>query len=534
MSTIKPLILLILDGWGHSHKYHGNAIKQAYTPNLDYLWYHCPRTLLHTSGEHVGLPKGQMGNSEVGHTTIGAGRVINQELLRISKAIETGKFFNNQVLKNIYEKTSLANQKIHLIGLCSDGGVHSHIKHLFALIEMSKQYSKLETCIHFISDGRDTKPASAQKFINQLKERIDNISNINICTISGRYYGMDRDCRWNRTEKTYKCLINNQIDQTYFQNIQKLIQDSYKNNIYDEFILPTRIYHGTINNGDSIIFFNFRPDRARQLAQAFCSNSFSSFKTKKIHNLSVATFTTYSSSLNTAIVFPKIIHNNFLGQIISENQLKQLRLAETEKYAHVTYFFNGGREEPFSGENRFLVTSPSVNLYDSTPEMSAWTITNRLIEAINQDVYQLIIVNYANPDMLGHTGNFSATKKSIEIMDQCLAKLLKTTKNKEVSIIITADHGNAEEMLDTYNQTCKSHTNNLVPLIFIPNTKKISVFNKSCSRPEPLGSLADIAPTILHMLNINIPKEMSGQSLIDNMLIHNKCSTKLDLIYSFK
>ena len=514
MSTKQPLILIILDGWGHSHKYHGNAIKQAYTPNLDFLWHHYPKALLHASGEHVGLPENQMGNSEVGHTTIGAGRIINQELVRISKAIEVGDFFNNQILRNAYKKTSITNHRMHLIGLCSDGGVHSHIKHLFALIEMSKQYRNMETCIHFICDGRDTEPANAQKFINQIKERIDNIDNINICTISGRYYSMDRDCRWSRTEKTYKCLLEDKVNQAYFQDANKLIQDSYRDKIYDEFIFPARIHSGTINNGDTVIFFNFRPDRMRQLAQAFCNDSFKSFKVKQLYDLKIITFTTYDNSLNIPIVFPAISQNNFLGQIISKNKLKQLRLGETEKYAHVTYFFNGGREEPFSGENRFLIASPSVDLYDSTPEMSAWVITKHLIEAINQNIYQLIIVNYANPDMVGHTGNFSATKKSIETVDQCIGKVFNIIKNNKINIIITADHGNAEKMLDGHNQPCKSHTNNLVPLILISNTKESLIPDKQCNAIKSVGSLADIAPTVLHMLNLDIPKEMNGQTLI--------------------
>ena len=514
--TTKPLILLILDGWGYSSKYHGNAVKQAYTPNLDFLWHHYPNALLNASGEHVGLPEEQMGNSEVGHTTIGSGRVINQELVRIGKAIKTGNFFKHQLLQATYKQINSTKNKIHLVGLCSDGGVHSHIKHLLALIQISKQYKNLETCIHIITDGRDTEPQNAQKFINQIQEHINSTSNINICTISGRYYSMDRDCRWSRTEKAYNCLTQNIINHNYFQDIQSFLKDSYKKRIYDEFILPTRVYYGAIDEGDCIIFFNFRPDRMRQLVQSFCMTSFKNFKIKSFSKLNIITFTTYDSTLSLPVVFPKINQNNFLGQIVSENGLKQLRIAETEKYAHVTYFFNGGREEPFSGENRLLIASPSTDLYDKTPEMSAHAITDKIIEAIKHNTYDIIIANYANPDMIGHTGNFSATQKSIEIVDKYLATLLNVVKNYEITIMITADHGNAEEMFDRHNQPCKSHTNNLVPLILIPDTlASLMLYNHY--RARPIGSLADIAPTILDLLDIDIPSEMNGKSLIKKL-----------------
>lgn len=502
----KPLILIILDGWGYSNQYHGNAIKQANTPNLNFLWHYYPRTLLNASGEHVGLPNKQMGNSEVGHTTIGAGRTINQELVRISKEIENGNFFENKIIKTVYDATRSKKKKIHLIGLCSDGGVHSHINHLIALINISKQYQNLKTCIHIITDGRDTKPQNAEKFINKILDCINQTNNIKICTVSGRYYSMDRDCRWSRTQQTYNCLINNQINHAYENNTKKLIAESYKQQIYDEFILPTRINIGKIDEGDGLIFFNFRPDRMRQLVQSFFNESFQGFTTKKFLKLHIATFTTYDNSLNLPIIFPKNLKNNFLGQIISEKGLKQFRLAETEKYAHVTYFFNGGREEPFAGEDRQLIPSPSVNFYDSKPEMSAEQITNTIIKAINRNIYHLIIANYANPDMIGHTGNFNATKQSIEIIDKYIGKILKTIENKEIDLIITADHGNAEQMLDELNQTCKSHTNNLIPFILISSNNIYKL--------KQVGSLADIAPTILDLFNINIPQDMNGQSLI--------------------
>ena len=327
--NINPVILIIVDGLGYSSIYHGNAFKQAYTPNLKFLWNKFPKTLLNASSYHVGLPEAQMGNSEVGHTTIGAGRIINQDLVRINKSIDNKNFFQNGVLNNIYKKTLKNKQKIHLIGLCSDGGVHSHINHLMALIHISKQYKELETCIHIITDGRDTKPQNAKFFINQILNIIQEEPYIKICTLSGRYYSMDRDCRWTRTETIYKCLIKDIIATKYYDNPVKLINDSYNNNTFDEFIIPIRVNSGKIDDGDGVIFFNFRPDRMRQLVQAFANQSFKGFHTKKFLALNISTFTIYDRKLNLPVVFPKIPKNNFLGQIISENNFRQFRLAET-------------------------------------------------------------------------------------------------------------------------------------------------------------------------------------------------------------
>nr|YP_010471171.1 phosphoglycerate mutase [Synarthrophyton patena]UVF63000.1 phosphoglycerate mutase [Synarthrophyton patena] len=509
---LDTVILIILDGWGYSPIHHGNAIKQAYTPNLTLLWNKFPTTLLQASSDYVGLPKNQMGNSEVGHTTIGAGRIINQDLARINQSIFDKTFFSNYLLNSIYKNRIKQNQKVHIIGLCSDGGVHSHINHLIALIKISQKYKKIETCIHIITDGRDTKPQKAKFFINHILNIIKNQSHIKICTISGRYYSMDRDCRWSRTEKIYRCLIEDQIIENYYNDPIKLIDSSYKNNIFDEFIIPTRINKGKIEDKDSVLFFNFRPDRIKQLVQAFTSNLFKGFNTKKFETLNINTFTSYDSKLNLPIIFPKISKNNFLGQIISENNLKQFRLAETEKYAHITYFFNGGQEEPYSGEDRELIPSPQVDFYDSTPQMSAIHITQKIIEAKKKNIYKLIVANYANADMIGHTGNFKATKNSIEILDQCIGNILKEIKIHKTTLIITADHGNAEEMIDINNKPCKSHTKNAVPFILIkPNYSKI-ITNKLKNQ----GSLADISPTILDILKINKPKDMNGISLIND------------------
>ena len=505
----KQILLVILDGWGYNSKYHGNAIKQAKTPTLDFLWHHYPTTLLNASENHVGLPSDQVGNSEVGHTTIGAGRTIDQALVRISKSISDGSFFKEKNLNNIYRISEKKASKIHLIGLCSDGGVHSHFDHLIALLKISNKYKNVTTHLHLITDGRDTKPQSAKKFLSKLLNFIDENSNIVITTVSGRYYSMDRDCRWKRTEKAYNCLVENSIENIQKNNILNFIDKNYEADVYDEFILPTRINRGAIENDDGIIFFNFRPDRMRQLVQAFCLEDFRGFKTQPLKNLNIVTFTMYDSQLNLPVIFKTVPMHNFLGQVISESGLKQFRLAETEKYAHVTYFFNGGREEPFPGEDRALIPSPQVETYDTSPNMSACNINKKLIELSKSGQYNLIIVNYANPDMLGHTGNFLATKAAIEHIDQCLHEVIQHINNYEIVTLLTADHGNADVMLDKHNKPCKSHTKNLVPFIIINDDEHIKNIKLAKS-----GSLADIAPTILNLLQIDKPNEMDGISLI--------------------
>nr|YP_010155892.1 phosphoglycerate mutase [Cumathamnion serrulatum]QQY85256.1 phosphoglycerate mutase [Cumathamnion serrulatum] len=503
---IYPIILTILDGWGYSEETKGNAIKLANTPTIDTIWNKYPHALLSASGIDVGLPDKQMGNSEVGHTTIGSGRVIDQDLVRIGKSIEAKEFFNNQNIHNLCQTIEARQSKIHVIGLCSDGGVHSHINHLKALITMIKKY-KNSVCLHLITDGRDTSPKIATKFIKDILEYIKNDHQINICTISGRYYSMDRDCRWSRTEKAYNILTEDgSIENT--TDCIKIIDEYYKNNISDEFIPPTRVKIGKISNNDGILFFNFRPDRIRQLLHSLAKKNFKGFKTKKIENLIFTTFTNYDSSLNIPLVFPSQNQTNFLGQIISSYGFKQLRLAETEKYAHITYFFNGGIEEPFPGEDRELIPSPKVETYDLQPEMSAYKITESIIKAIDKNIYQLIIVNYANPDMIGHTGNLESTIEAIEVIDKCIKKILNKIDNSYIKLIITADHGNADYMIDEDNKPCKSHSLNMVPFILIDNKAMLE------NELKNYGSLADIAPTILDILNLKIPKEMNGESLI--------------------
>nr|QCI07956.1 Phosphoglycerate mutase [Plumaria plumosa] len=507
---ISPIILTILDGWGYSEKIKGNAIKLANTPTMNKIWKNYPHSLLSASGQDVGLPNNQMGNSEVGHTTIGAGRIINQDLVRIQKSINEKDFFQNSTIHNICRKTIDHKSKLHIIGLCSNGGVHSHINHLRAIISLLKQYNyQINTCLHLITDGRDTAPKEAVKYIKNILEDIKAEDSIKISTISGRYYSMDRDCRWSRTEKAYKILTEDNICNPH-NNCLEVLYKYYEEGISDEFIPPTRINNGKIEDNDSILFFNFRPDRTRQLLHSLAKASFKGFPIKIINNLYFTTFTRYDSSLNIPVVFPFIEKTNFLGQIISNKGLKQLRIAETEKYAHVTYFLNGGIEEPFPGEDRELIPSPKVETYDLSPAMSAYQITESVLKAIDKNIYHLIIVNYANPDMIGHTGNLQATIKAVNTVDKCMEKLLSKIDLIDGKLIITADHGNAEYMITSDNMICKSHSTNLVPFILIDSNDLYKYTLK------PYGCLADIAPTILDILQINIPNEMNGQSLMSN------------------
>nr|YP_009510590.1 phosphoglycerate mutase [Gracilaria ferox]AXI96263.1 phosphoglycerate mutase [Gracilaria ferox] len=514
---MKPIILTILDGWGYSETTKGNAIQLANTPTINKLWANYPHTLLNASGQDVGLPKGQMGNSEVGHTTIGAGRIINQDLVRISKSIEDQSFFKNKTITNICKQIKNNNAKLHLIGLCSDGGVHSHITHLFALIDIIQKYN-IEVCIHAITDGRDTSPYKSKIFIEQICKYTKELHNINICTLSGRYYSMDRDCRWSRTEKSYEVLLNDNLE--YRMDAVLKINEYYKKNISDEFIPPTRLQKGSIKNNDGIIFFNFRPDRMRQLLHTFTKSTFKGFHTKEFKSLEIITLTQYDPSLNIKTAFPPQKNINFIGEIISNHGLKQLRLAETEKYAHVTYFFNGGIEEPFPGEDRQLIPSPQVETYDLYPEMSAEALTTTAINAINKNIYALIVINYANPDMVGHTGDLAATIQAINTIDKCIKKIWTTSKSMNYTLIITADHGNADYMLDESNQPCTSHSTNPVPFILAEPSNQFNIYKNNLRNN---GNLADIAPTILELFNLDIPTEMNGKSLltINKIITHN-------------
>nr|YP_009313656.1 Phosphoglycerate mutase [Helminthocladia australis]SCW21910.1 Phosphoglycerate mutase [Helminthocladia australis] len=524
-NKIHPVVLTILDGWGLSDNTHGNAINLANTPTMDTLRKAYPTTSLSASGLDVGLPDNQVGNSEVGHTSIGGGRIILQDLVKITQAIDDKSFYNNHVFNSICEHTEKHKSQIHLIGLCSDGGVHSHITHLLALLKLLKNRNIDKVNIHFISDGRDTDSHCAIEFIDNIEHHIKKLGIGRIATISGRYYAMDRDCRWSRTEAFYKVLVEN--DNIQRKKPQELIRSFYEQEISDEFIIPTRINNGILEDNDGIILFNFRPDRMRQICQALSKENFKGFSTQKINNLQICTFTQYDSTLNIPIAFKPSSKNNFLGEVISKHQLKQLRITETEKYAHVTYFFNGGLEEPCLGEDRELISSPQVTTYDESPSMSATQITESVLAALEKDIYSLIVINYANPDMVGHTGNLASTIEAIEFVDQQLAKLLEGISKARGTMIITADHGNAECMININQKICKSHTTNLVPFILIENEKNKIDGHQENPRLRQTGSLIDIAPTIIDILELNKPDEMTGQSLIEPLKHGYKNTVKL-------
>jgi len=490
------ILLAILDGWGHSDKKIGNAIYYAHTPNFDYFWRKHPHCLLEASGEAVGLPAGQQGNSEVGHLNIGAGRIVYQESLKILKAIENGSFFENKVLTEAMKKAK--EHRLHLMGLIGNGGVHAMMEHLYALLEMAKEYGVKDVKIHCFLDGRDTPPKSAIEFIKELEEKLASIGIGKIASLIGRYYAMDRDKRWDRTKKAYDMLVRGKARKA--KNAIEAIEMAYENGETDEFVEPTIIDEdAVIKNGDVVIFFNFRPDRGRQLTKAFIEKNFKEFERMplKVH---FVTLTKYDKNFDNPSAFETEDIKNTFGEVISSNGLKQLRIAETEKYAHVTYFFNGGREEPFKNEHRCLIPSPKVATYDLKPEMSAYEVTKEVLKRM--DEYDVIILNYANPDMVGHTGNWNATLKALEAVDECLGKVVNKVIEKKGIAIITGDHGNAEEMFENENPKT-SHTTNPVPFILVGYDAKLKN-----------GKLGDIAPTMLYLLGIDKPKEMTGENLI--------------------
>jgi len=511
--SVSPVVLIILDGWGYREQTDGNAIAIANTPVMDSLWTAYPRTLIRTSGKAVGLPQGQMGNSEVGHLNIGAGRIVPQELVRISDAVEEGTIQDNPALVKICQAVLETNGKLHLMGLCSDGGVHSHLDHLIGLLHLAKAKNIKEVCIHAIMDGRDTNPKDGIKYIKQLQEQIDAIGIGRIVTISGRYYAMDRDKRWDRVKQAYNIMT---IDgEGHGLSAVDLMLSSYSEGINDEFVVPTRIAPGAVESGDGVIFFNFRPDRARELTQAFVDPNFSGFERSYIEPLSFLSFTQYDPNFPVLVAFEPQNLNNILGQVIAEHGLQQLRTAETEKYAHVTYFFNGGLEQPFPGEDRELIPSPSVATYDLQPEMSALEVTDVAIEGIEKGIYSLIVINYANPDMVGHTGIMDAAVKAIETVDHCLGLLLESISKAGGTAIIIADHGNAEYMSDEQGNPWTAHTTNPVPFILIEGEKRKIPGHGTDVPLRTDGCLADIAPTILEILGIPQPPEMTGHSMIE-------------------
>ncbi len=505
----KLTMLMILDGFGINENEKGNAIAEAKTPNLDKLMKTCPTTKIYTSGLQVGLPDGQMGNSEVGHTNIGAGRVVYQGLTRITKSIEDGDFFSNPELTGAIENCQKNHSKLHIMGLLSDGGVHSHIRHLYALLELCKRKDFEDVYVHCFLDGRDTPPTSAEGYITALEEKMKEKGVGKIASISGRFYAMDRDKRWERIGKAYDALVNGEGEK--FTAATTAIEQSYQQEIFDEFFVPTVLCNGdkpiaTIEDKDSVIFYNFRPDRAREITRAIVDKDFNEFPTKKM-DVTFVCMTSYDESMpNVSIAFkPEVLVNTF-GEYISKQGCKQLRIAETEKYAHVTFFFNGGEEKQYPGEDRILVPSPKVETYDMQPEMSAEEVTNKVIGAIESETYDAIILNYANPDMVGHTGVFEAAVAAIEKIDECVGRVLEAVQKVNGAVLITADHGNAEQMIDyKTGEPHTAHTTNPVPLILVGMNK---VRLKE-------GKLADLAPTMLEMMGLEKPEEMTGASLLE-------------------
>lgn len=510
-APISPAVLVILDGWGYRQATDANAIAAAQTPVMDSLWEAYPRTLIRTSGKDVGLPEGQMGNSEVGHLNLGAGRVVPQELVRITDAVEDRSLLRNPTLVDICREVQARGGKLHLMGLCSEGGVHSHLSHLFGLLDLAKFYEMQDVCVHAFTDGRDTNPKDGVRALQNLEDYMTKIGVGRIATLSGRYYAMDRDRRWDRTQKAYEMMT--QAGEGDGRGALQVLQDSYAAEITDEFVLPTRIAPGAVEPGDGAIFFNFRPDRARQLTAAFVRPDFDGFPTDPIQPLSFATFTQYDSTLPVSVAFEPQNLTNILGEVISQRGLRQFRTAETEKYPHVTYFFNGGIEEPLEGEDRELVPSPLVATYDKSPSMSAEAVTKVACNAISKRVYSLVVINYANPDMVGHTGNIEAATQAIEVVDRCIGKLLASVIQAGGTALITADHGNAEYMRDEEGNPWTAHTTNPVPLILVEGEGlKIPGYGTNVALRDD-GRLADIAPTILEILRLPKPPEMTGKSL---------------------
>jgi len=503
-------MLIILDGWGFSYKTEGNAIRQASTPNMDRFYDQNPRALIHAAGEAVGLPSGQMGNSEVGHLNIGAGRIVYQELSRINRSIQTGDFFTNPVFEQAMSSARLRGASLHLLGLVSDGGVHSHLDHLLALLELAERQQVSQVFVHAILDGRDTPPVSAAAYLEKLYQRSLRTGNGHIATLCGRYWAMDRDRRWERVEQAYRSYVYGEGRKA--ADPLRALEEAYRQGETDEFVKPTVITDSRgrpltlFKESDSVICFNFRPDRARQISHALVDKSFPHFDRGAERPLPYyVCMTEYDQALAAPIAFPPDYLDATLGELYSRYGRKQLRVAETEKYAHVTFFFNGGRETPFPGEERILVPSPKVATYDQQPEMSSKEVTGEVVAAVRSDRYDLIIVNYANADMVGHTGDTQAAIKAVEAVDLGLGKIADAALPLGWVILICADHGNAEQMKDENGGDHTAHTLNPVPLILlgVPGAKL---------RPE--GILADLAPTILDLAGLPLPPEMNGRSML--------------------
>ena len=506
----KTTMLMILDGYGINEKQEGNAIAMANKPNIDKLMKQYPTTVIKTSGMAVGLPEGQMGNSEVGHTNIGAGRIIYQKLTKITKDITDGDFFTNPEFLNAIENCKNNDSKLHIMGLVSDGGVHSHNRHLYALLELCKRKGLEDVYVHCFLDGRDTPPASGEGYITELEEKMAEKSIGKIATLSGRYYAMDRDKNWDRTALAYNAMVKGEGPKA--TSAISAIESCYQKEEFDEFVKPIIIVNdekpvATIQKNDSVIFFNFRPDRARQITRALTDKEFNEFEKEDL-NLYFVCFNQYDETLkNVTIAFKDEPIINTFGEYISKNGLTQLRIAETEKYAHVTFFFNGGEEKQYEGEDRILVPSPKVATYDLKPEMSALEVTEKVIAQIEAGKYDSIILNYANTDMVGHTGNIEAAIKAVETIDECVGRVANAILEKNGVLLITADHGNSEQMIDySTGEPCTSHTTNPVPLVLVGYDKDVKLKE---------GKLADLAPTMLEIMGLGKPEEMTGESLIE-------------------
>ena len=504
----KKALLVILDGWGIGNKGKGDVIFNTPTPYIDSLCKNYPCSQLEASGENVGLPDGQMGNSEVGHLNIGAGRIVYQDLVKINRACADGSILKNKEIISAYEYAVRNGKDVHLMGLTSNGGVHSSLDHLFKLVEIGKEYGVNNTYVHCFMDGRDTDPQSGKGFIEQLTAKCKEVGNAAIADIVGRFYAMDRDKRWERVKVAYDLIVGGTGKAS--DDMVAAMQESYDEGVTDEFVKPiknTKV-NGTIKEGDVVIFFNYRNDRAKELTIVLTQQDMESQGMKTIPGIQYYCMTPYDASFqNVHILFPKENVENTLGEYLSAQGKKQLHTAETEKYAHVTFFFNGGRENPFDGEERILVASPKVQTYDLKPEMSAYEVKDKLVDAIKQDKFDFIVVNFANGDMVGHTGVYTAIEAAVKAVDQCVSEVVEAAKATDYEIIIIADHGNADNALNPDGSANTAHSLNPVPFIYVTANKNAKVQN---------GVLADVAPSILHIMGLEQPAEMTGKCLINS------------------
>jgi len=510
MSENKLAALIILDGFAVRNETAGNAVKQANTPNFDRYWNQFPNNQLQASGKAVGLPEGQMGNSEVGHLNIGAGRIVYQSLTRVNMSIQSGDFYKVDAFVKSMHHAKTNNKALHLMGLLSDGGVHSHINHLFALLKLAKENGLENVYVHAFLDGRDVGPQTAETYIKQTQEKMDELGVGKIASISGRYYSMDRDRRWDRVKKSYEAMV--QGKGPAYENPLDVIHDSYENGIYDEFVIPSVIIDengepvGQVQDNDSIIVYNFRPDRAIQISRTFANADFRDFDRGENvpKDIDFVMLTSFSESINGYVAYEPVNLDNTLGEVLSQHGLNQLRIAETEKYPHVTYFMSGGREEEFPGEKRVLIDSPKVATYDLKPEMSVYEVTETLLGELDSGEHHGIILNFANPDMVGHSGKLEPTIQAIEAVDQCLGKVVDKILELGGEAIITADHGNSDEVVTLEGKPMTAHTTNPVPVIV----------TKEGAELRDGGILADLAPTMLDLLQVEKPEEMTGKSLL--------------------